>query len=193
MAANDLTTLDSVKAWIPVTNTNDDDLLTALVTRVSTFVQSWLNRTIALQPYVEVRNGQGNPVMLTQNYPIGSVALLTIDGLTIPPRPPLGPGTFSGLAGYTFDVNALYLSGYTFCRGFQNVVINYATGFAAVPTDLEQAVNMIIADWYKTQRGSAVGVQTQSIESQSVTFVRESIPDAALAILQQYRKVVSIL
>ena len=194
MSPNDLTTLDSVKAWIPVTNTNDDDLLTALVTRVSTFVQSWLNRTIALQGYVEVRNGQGNPVMLTQNYPIGSVAMLTVDGITVPQRPPLGPGTFNGLGGYTFDANALYLSGcYTFRRGFQNVVISYAAGFASVPTDLEQATNMIIADWYKTQRGSAVGVQAQSIESQSITFVRESIPDAALLIMQQYKKVVPIL
>lgn len=189
----DLTTLDSVKAWIPVTNTNDDALLTSLVTRVSTFVQSWLNRTIAQQGYSEVRNGQDMQLMLLANYPVTAVSSVVVDGIVIPARGPLGPGTFATPGGYTFDASALYLSGcYRFTRGFQNVAVSYVAGFATTPPDLEQATNMIIASWYRTQRGAASGVQTQSIENQSITFIREAIPDAALLILQQYKQVAPI-
>lgn len=192
MAAGDLTTLASVKAWIPVTTTSDDDLLTALVTRASTFVQSWLNRTIASQAYAEVRNGQGMPVMLLQNYPISAIASLSIDGIVVPARSPLGPGSFSNPGGYTFDANAVYLSGWVFCSGFQNVAISYVAGYADTPADIVQATNMIIADWYRNARGSRVGVQSESIEGQSISFMREQMPKAAELILLQYRRVAPI-
>ena len=194
MATGDLTTLDSAKAWIPVTNTSDDALLTALVSNVSTFVQSWLNRTIAQTGYSEVRNGQDMPLMVTMNYPIVGISSLTVDGIVIPPRGPLGPGTFANPGGYTNDQTAIYLSGcYRFTRGFQNVAIDYVAGFATTPPDLQQAVNMIIADWYKTQRGQAVGVQSETIESQAITYMKVDIPPAALLLLQQYKRVTPIL
>lgn len=193
MAAGDLTDLASVKAWIPVTTTNDDALLTTLVSQVSTFIQSWLNRTIASQAYSEVRNGQGMPMLMLQNYPVAAIASLTVDGIVIPPRPPLGPGTASSSIGYTFDANAVYLSGYSFCRGFQNVAISYTAGYAVTPIDIQQAANMTVGDWYKNARGPRLGVQSESIEAQSISYVQRAIPLQALAILQQYRKVFPVL
>ena len=189
----DLTTLESVKQWIPVDNTNDDALLTALITNVSTFIQSWLNRIIAQQGYSEVRNGQDMPVMLLANYPIVGVSALTVDGIVIPARGPLGPGTYATPGGFTFDANAVYLSGcYRFTRGYQNVSVSYVAGFATTPPDIQQAANMIIADWYKTLRGQAVGIQSMSIESQSIAYLKQAVPDAAMLILQQYKKVAPI-
>ena len=190
----DLTDLASVKAWIPVTTTNDDALLTALVTQVSTFIQSWLNRTIASQAYSETRNGQGMPQMLLLNYPVTAVASVTVDGIVIPPRPALGPGTFASLGGYTFDSNALYLSGgYLFCRGFQNVAVGYTAGYATTPADIQQATNMTVADWYKNQRGARLGVAAEGIEGQTISYVQRPLPQPALSILQQYKRVASIL
>lgn len=194
MATGDLTDLNSAKQWIPVSNSIDDALLTALITNVSTFVQSWLNRTIAQAPYSEVRNGQDMPSMALYNYPIASISALTVDGIVIPARGPLGPGTFATPGGYTFDANLVYLSGcYRFTRGFQNVAVSYVAGFTATPADLQQAVNMIVADWYKTQRGAAVGINSEAIAGQTISFIREAIPDAALLILEQYRRVTPIL
>ena len=193
MAAGDLTTLDSLKQWIPVDNTNDDALLTALVTNVSTFIQSWLSRTIAQQGYSEVRNGQDMQLMLLSNYPIVGVSALTVDGIVIPARGPLGPGTYATPGGYTFDSGAIYLSGcYRFTRGYQNVAVSYVAGFAETPDDIQQAANMIAADWYKTLRGKAVGVTSMSIEGQAITYMKQALPDAALLILQQYKKVAPI-
>jgi hypothetical protein len=63
MALGDLTTLADVKTWLqtghnafPVT---DDALLTRLVTSASEYIQSWLNRSIALADYFEMREGTG--------------------------------------------------------------------------------------------------------------------------------------
>lgn len=189
----DLTTLDSVKAWIPITSTDADDLLTALISRVSTFIQSWLNRTLAAQTYTEVRNGQAMHFMLLNNYPIISVASLSVDGIAIPPRGALGPGTYSNPGGYVFDAGTLYLSGYSFCRGYQNVSVTYVAGFDTTPPDIEQATNMIVADWYKNQRGARLGIAAEAIEGQSISYVQRPMPTAAQSILQQYKKVAPIL
>lgn len=190
----DLTDLASVKAWIPVTTTGDDALLTTLVTQVSTFIQSWLNRTIASQAYSEVRNGQGMQAMTLLNYPVTAIASLTVDGIVIPARPPLGPGTYSGLGGYTFDTRMLYLSGcYQFTRGFQNVAVSYTAGYAATPADVQQAANMTVADWYKNSRGARLGVASEGIEGQTISYVQRPIPLQALSILQQYKSVVPVI
>ncbi len=116
-----------------------DSLVQRLVSAVSTYIQAVLNRTIRNLPYSEVRSGLGGSAMLTLNFPITSVAALTIDGITIPPRPPLGAGSNSnfvgfgwqgGPAGYTFDALRVMLSGlYAFTRGYSNVALSYAAGF----------------------------------------------------------------
>lgn len=194
MAAGDLTDLATVKAWIPVTNTNDDALLTALVTQVSTFIQSWLNRTIAQQPYSETRNGQQMQQMMLKNYPIASISSLTVDGIAIPARPALGPGMSTGVGGYTFDDQAIYLSGcYWFTRGFQNVQIAYVGGYATTPADIQQAANITVADWYRNTRGARIGINSEGIEGQTISYLKEALPEVVQTILQQYRRVASIL
>ncbi len=108
-----------------------DALLARLISSVSAYIQSWLNRTIRNLPYSEVRSGIGQPTMMLKNFPVTSVAALSIDGITVPARANLGPGSGStaSWAGYTFDDVRLMLTGWNFCRGFNNVAVNYAAGF----------------------------------------------------------------
>jgi len=68
--------------------------------------------------------------MMLKNFPVTSVASLSIDGVTVPPRAPLAlPQTAASWSGYVFDDVRLMLSGWTFCRGFNNVAVAYAAGF----------------------------------------------------------------
>jgi hypothetical protein len=69
----DLTTLANVKGWLGVTATTDDALLTRLISAASDYVQKWLNRTIAVQPYTETRDGTGGYVLPLSNYPVSAV------------------------------------------------------------------------------------------------------------------------
>jgi hypothetical protein len=107
-----------------------DSLMQRLVSAVSAYIQSVLNRTIRNLDYTETHDGLGNPVMMPWNYPITSVAALTIDGNPIQARPVLKPTqTGTNLGGYSFSQTMLQLTGWTFCRGYQNVVVQYAAGF----------------------------------------------------------------
>src|SRR5215475_696282 len=60
MAFGDLTTLADVKAWLQTGQSafpsTDDALLTRLITAASQLIQTWLNRKIALQDWIEVRD-----------------------------------------------------------------------------------------------------------------------------------------
>lgn len=107
-----------------------DPLLERLISSCSTFIQSWLNRTIRNLSYNETRNGLGGQTMMAKNFPITSVTSVTIDGIVIPPRPPLANlQNWSGPGGYTFDELSFMLDNTQFCRGHQNVNLQYAAGF----------------------------------------------------------------
>lgn len=107
-----------------------DPLLERLITAVSVYIQSWLNRTIRNLDYLETRDGLGRPTMMFRNYPVTSVASVAVNGIPIIARVPFAPTVTAGnWYGYVFDDVHVMLSGYTFCRGFQNVALGYAAGF----------------------------------------------------------------
>ena len=174
-----------------------DTLLSRLITACSAFIESWLNRTIAQANYTETRNGTGGAQMILDNYPVTAVSAVTVDGIAVPVRPPLGAGssgvyTFNGSpGGYVFDDQSVMISGGCFPRGFQNVVISYTAGYASTPADIEQSCIDMIGDWFRYI--DRIGKTSQAIEGQSTQFVNVAIPSRALGILNQYRKVVPIV
>lgn len=142
-----------------------DPMLERLISACSTFVQSWLNRTIAAADYVETRNGTGTGAMALNNIDVISFKSLTVDGIPILPRPPLGAGssgvyTFNGApGGYVFNDAAVMISGGIFCRGWQNVVASYAAGFQVtneaqtVPANPGPYTLTTLAHWSAGDRG----------------------------------------
>jgi hypothetical protein len=182
----DLTTLANVKEWLGQQNvTANDALLSRLISACSEYMQTLMSRTIALSSYAEIRNGMGMDAMMVKNTPLVSVAALTIDGVAIPPRPALGPAS-SGY-GYTFDDQVVYLSGYRFNWGRQNVTISYDAGFATTPPDLEQACIDIIGDWFKYR--DRIGKSSESIEGQSISFANQQIPVRTMGVILAYKRV----
>src|SRR5215469_14972323 len=89
----DLTTLTDVKAWLQTGQNafpaTDDALLTRLITAASQYIQNWLNRQIALQDWIEMRDGVGNALGNREvryqfsAFPVSAVSLVVVDGLTI--------------------------------------------------------------------------------------------------------------
>jgi hypothetical protein len=152
MAANDLTTLADVKAWLGRADSNSDTVLTALITRASRQIYSHLQRGLILPHGVnEVRDGTGGNSLVLKQWPVLSVSSVTVATLSIQPAPAVsadpdaggGPG-FCGGAGWTCETwdgtppgrpQVLSLSGYTFGRCFpsaqnnQNVLVVYQAGY----------------------------------------------------------------
>ncbi|MEN6630534.1 MAG: head-tail connector protein [Sulfuricella sp.] len=180
MSASDLTTLANARQWLGLTSTNDDALLSRLITAASNYIQSWLNRSFASREYSETRDGAGGAKLPFTNYPVTAVASVTIDGQSIP----LASG--SQAPGYMFSATMLYLNGYSFARGRQNVNIAYTAGFAATPPEIEQACLELMAVRYKER--DRIGQVSKSIGGETITFSQKDFPDPVRTILNNYKK-----
>lgn len=177
----DLTTLANVKSWISVTGASDDALLTRLITATSAAVEQYCERTFASAAQTVTRNGNDKSVMPFPNAPVTAVASVTVDGTAIPARP-----SVTG-SGFSFDEQYLYLAGYRFTRGMQNVVLAFTSGFSATPGDLEQAVIDVVA--FKYRGRERIGQASKILQNETVTFLRDVPPDV-MRVLDNYRRVV---
>lgn len=184
MAASDLTTLANVKQWLNITVITDDALLTRLITASSGFIQSFVGRQFISQAYVENRSGNNGMLMLFANYPVTAVSSITVNGTAIPLAPDVKT------AGYRFDSASVFLNGYSFTRGFNNCVLSYTAGYAAIPLEIEQACFELIGLRYKER--DRIGHVSKSLGGETVTFTQKDMPDDVRRILQNYKKVISL-
>jgi hypothetical protein len=189
VASTDLTTLADVKAWLQTGQTSfpatDDALLTRLITAASQYIQTWLNRQIALADYLEVRDGSGGDRLQFACFPVTAVLSLTIDGLPIPAASSIGA------AGYTFSSTQLSVCGYRFTQGAQNVVVSYTAGYSATPPDIAQACIELVALRYRER--TRIGEISRSLGgAEAVAYSQKDLSDAIKTLLQRYRLVAPI-
>lgn len=190
MAAGDLTSLANVKQYIGIGTgvTVDDALLGRLISALSTFVQTWLNRTILSAAYVDTIDGLGGSRLQLANYPVSAVSSLTIDGRVIPAAP---VPAVQGWRGYVWTPTQIALQGYCFTRGYSNVVVNYTAGFLTTPLDIEQACIEVIALRYKQR--DQIGFVSKAIGGETVTFNIKDIPASTQTVLINYRRLAPLL
>jgi len=186
MAANDLTDLATVKAWlkIPTLATTDDALLGKLITSASAFLLSTLDRSFTLESVTEQRNGKGTAAMMTKDYPVYSVTSVKIGNQLIP------QAADSTQPGFLYSDKTIYLNGYCFPRGAQNVQLVYVAGYAAIPAEVSQVAIDLIAKKYKQR--DRIGLRSEVLQGQTVFFDLTDINDEIISILKQYRKVVPV-
>lgn len=129
MNAGDLITLQNVKDWLNADLSesfpaSSDTLIARMVTAVSRFAGSYLQRNLQPANYVETRDGTGTLMMFMRQRPIISISSLAVGNTTITPR------AHPGANGYAYDKDALYLDGGgRFWHGIQNVSVSYRAGF----------------------------------------------------------------
>ena len=182
MAANDLTTLSFVKNWLQIKPDiiGDDGFLQHQVTTASAMIQQRLNRTIPQATYTETRNGMGQRALKLINQPVISVASVSVNGTDIPARP--SPTA----SGFTFDEALVYLAGWCFAKGQQNIVVVYDAGYPQVPADLENAVAEVIA--WKFRYRDRIGVSSKVLAGETNAYFK-GLPDDLLEVIDQYKRV----
>jgi hypothetical protein len=189
VAFDDLTTLADVKAWLQTGQSNfpatDDALLASIVTAASHYIQTWLNRQIALTDYLEVRDGTGGRRMQFACFPVSAVLSLTIDGKAIPPA----ISTYA--AGYSFSQTQLAVRSYLFGCGIQNVVVTYTAGYPSTPPEIAQACIELVALRYRER--TRIGEVSKSLGgAETVTYSQKDLSDGIKTVLQQYRLVTPV-
>jgi hypothetical protein len=186
MAFGDLCQLSDVTAWLQTGQNpfpaTDDALLTRLITAASQFIQSWLQRQVAMSDWIELRDGNGGQRMTFANFPVSAVLALSIDGITIPPAPTTG-----GFGvGYVFSPTELALRGYVFSRRAQNVIVTYTAGYASVPPDIAQACIELVCQRYRER--SRIGEVSKALMSgETVTYSQKDMSDDVKTLLRQYQ------
>ena len=206
----DLTTLTDVKAWLQTGQSlfpaTDDAMLKRLITAASRYIQTWLNRQIALQDWIEVRDGTGNALGPSEvryqfaAFPVSAVSLVVVDGLTIPPIPVSPPApsgialinTFATKAGYLFSPTQLLIRGYKIPRKVGCVTMQYTAGYAVTPPDLAQACIELVALRYRER--SRVGETARAIGGvETVSYSQKDMSDSIKTLIQQYRIVTPVV
>jgi hypothetical protein len=205
VAFGDLTTLADVKAWLQTGQNafpaTDDGLLTRLITAASQLIQTWLNRPIASQEWIETRDGVGNapgPSDVRYQFaafPATAVSRVVVDGVAIPaiPEPPgmAAFSTFAVQAGYLFTPTQLVIRGYSIPRKAGCVTLQYTAGYAVTPPDLAQACIELVALRYRER--SRIGEVSRAIgNGQTVSYSQKDMSDSIKTLIQQYRRVALI-
>lgn len=189
----DLTTLGDVKAWLKTGQTDfpptDDALLTRLITAASQYIQSWLNRDLALQDWTEVRDGTGGHRLQFSVVPVSAVLSLVIDGVVIPPSP--APSQQGWTAGYAFSQTQLILRGWSFTRRALNVAMTYTAGYATIPPDVAQTCIELVALRYRER--TRIGEVSKSMGGQeTVSYSQKDMSDPIKTLLLQFRMVAPV-
>jgi hypothetical protein len=203
----DLTTLGDVKSWLQTGQnafpTTDDALLTRLITAASQFIQTWLNRQIASQDWIETRDGLGNAFGPNETryqfaaFPVTAVNRVVIDGMMIPAIPSstqsgsvvIGPS--AAQSGYLFSPTQLVIRGYAVPRRAGCVTLQYIAGYAVPPADLAQACIELVALRYRER--SHIGEVAKAIGGgQTVSYSQKDMSDGIKTLIQQYRRITPI-
>jgi hypothetical protein len=208
MAFGDLTALADVKAWLQTGQSafpsTDDALLTRLITAASQFIQTWLSRKIALQDWIEVRDGLGTAVGPGEVryqfavFPVSAVSLVVVDGVTVPPipaspsAPPGAPvNSYAAQAGYLFTPTQLVIRGYVVPRKAGCVTLRYTAGYAVPPPDLAQACIELVALRYRER--TRIGEVSKSMGgAETVSYSQKDMTDSIKTLIQQYRLVAPV-
>jgi hypothetical protein len=186
MAAGDLTDLATAKiaAGIPSSSNvvETDTALAALITAISSYVPSVIERSILADNYLELYEGNGKDKMLLRERPVLLVSSISWRGQTITNQiDPIAAG--SGI--FTDGRNAC-LSGMCFPRGEQ-IRIAYSAGYIDVPADLSYAVAELVAEAYA--RRTHVGETSRSQNGQTtISFDAKSMHAAITDKLSGYRR-----
>ena len=175
---SDLCALADVKAFLGITSSATDAVLSALITNVSAAIESYCNRTFASAAYTETRNGNGGWRLFLGNGPVTAVVSVAVDGQAI-------PAAADALAsGYLFDEGTLYLRGYCFSRGVQNVTVSYTAGYASVPGDVVQACVEAVAHHFAKRDRIDKASETLGTQ-QTISDSQADMPAAVKTALKQ--------
>lgn len=181
----ELTTVANVKQWLGIkSGTDDDTLISSLVIGVSRWIQKYLSRTILTAVYSETLNGNGKDTLFLVNTPITAVSSVVVNGVAIPAR------TSVVGSGYTFDEDAIYLIGYSFTKGVQNIQLGYTAGFADVPADLELAAKKLVGMSYREK--DRIGQSSKGLAGEQTNFIVKDLPTDVELVLTRYRRVVPV-
>jgi len=164
-----LVTLANLKEVLGITTSDDDELLTNIINRVTDIIESYCNgRRFASTVHTqEEYNGTGTKLINARHFPITAVTSYQENNGT--------PGTAdwddlqSDYVKYidTGQGPGQFFYAYGFERGVSNYRFSYTAGYTTIPNDLEEAC-IQLATWIYNNRKSK-GMKSETLGDRSYT------------------------
>lgn len=161
----DLTTLAAVKEYLGLTGTEDDALLSNLITRISGIIEERLDRAIsATAGVVDIITSLGSTTLVLKNYPIQVLTSVKVgeDGAfseTIP----------TSEYWVQLDRGLLHRKNRAiWTPGYRNHEITYDAGFVPIPARFEHGTIRMVAIAFK--RKDNILKQSQSLKDGSISI-----------------------
>ena len=182
-----ITTLDKVKTQLWISWTDEDILLTQLLTQADWFIKKYCNKVIEATDITEIVNGNWERIFTPKNYPIISLTSFQYNSWDIatPTRE-------------NFDNNSYWLNNDTWeiyskqyiPKGINNIKVVYTAWYNPIPDDLQNACISLVGYYYNTRNSQ--GVARESLDGASIEYSNTAnvmtVPSEILQILNFYKK-----
>jgi hypothetical protein len=182
MAQGDLVTLADVKAYLGGDlQSNDDGVLSRLISAASAFFITACAQPIVQTTYSELYDGKGNRRLHLRYTPVTAVTALTVDGLAIPPL------IAERSLGWVLNANVISLFGYGFTRGLANIAVTYTAGYAAPPPDVVEAVMELVGLRYRGK--DRLGKTSESMGGIATTaYAQKDVSPFIASVIRNYSR-----
>ena len=190
--ANALVTLALAKSYlkIPTAETSKDSLIEFFINAASDYIEAETDRKLKSQSITEYQHGRATNTLLLKQYPVTGITGLYSDQ----------SGKFSGSQetidpeSYVIgdDGNSLIYINNAFQRGYNNLKIVYTAGFAAIPSDLQNAALWLVSFYYRMQDTGDIGRTSKGKGDESVQILQEAPQEVKNAIVRYRRSEVPL-
>lgn len=179
-------TLEDLKEYLGITDSDDDALLNSLIEQATAFIQSYTWRDLIAKDYTDQEyNWEGQREFILDQFPVNSLTSFQYNTWTLwnPIWSDFDPDT------YKLDpkVWKIFL-GFNLLRGFQNIRVTFNAGYDPIPADIEFATIKIAAWNYNTR--NADWIVSESVDGASIRFgENKKVSEEVLLILDPYKNV----
>jgi uncharacterized phiE125 gp8 family phage protein len=158
--AGGLTTLNNLKLFLGINtaNTDDDTLLTNLISMVSADIENECQRTFLATNHTEYYKGDGTSQLLVKQYPVNSVTSIYDDTDRVWGSDTQIDATEISISDRIGGLIILEDDIFSESDDVENIKITYNAGYSTIPSDLEQACIKLCAADYLESKGLMKGV-----------------------------------
>jgi hypothetical protein len=188
-----LGSLDGMFAYLRTPDTAKAQLGTPF-TNLLNAVTDWIERElgpIEAQPQTWTTDGDGSRILVLpgENIQMGSVTSVMVNGAVVVPRDMVNEGWVQDSEAPAILMLAGPIGSYGWCdtvfwRGYQNVVVEYTSGYETVPNDLMQCACELAA--FLHVEGPRLGIMSKSVGNEPLSFQTTSLPFSIRMVLKHY-------
>jgi len=176
----ELISLALAKLFLKISGDASDGLLKILISQYSDLIETYCHRHFSKGEYIETYDGDGSTKLFLNEFPIISIASLSIDSIAC------DSGDYKV---YASEGMIKLVDGSVFTKGNQNVEITYNAGYEAIPADIGLCCAKIVALTFKEIDSDRIGIASQTFGDQNTSFIISQFPEDIKKILNAYKKV----